>query len=102
MFHHLHCTCNILERVTHISAKLSCKATSNARLAILASECNEEVINSAAGQPILKQLHSYFHIQLNQSFLNALFVQEASVHDQNDLGHHLGTRVRVLEVGQAC
>jgi len=65
----------------HISARLSCKATSNARPAILTSECNEEVINSADGQPILKQLHSYFHKQSNQSFLNALLVQEASVHD---------------------
>lgn len=74
--HYLHCSWNTLERVTHGSAKLSCKVMSNMRPAILASKCNEEVINSASGQPTPKQLHSCFHEYLNLSFLIALLVQE--------------------------
>lgn len=76
----LHLTaCIALEiswKVTHGSAKLSCKVMSNMRPAILTSECYEEVINSASGQLTLKQLHSYFHKHFNLSFSIAQLVQE--------------------------
>lgn len=43
---------------------------------MLASKRTEEVINSALGQPTLKQLLSYFQEQLNPSLLIALLGQE--------------------------
>ena len=99
--HYSHCSWNILERVSHSSAKLSCKVMSNMRPSILASKCNKEVINSASGQPTLKQLHSCFHKHFNMSFLIALLVQEG-LHDKRIEATIRRLRINTREVSQAC